>query len=139
MSANNTSRTPAAHEPSRPDHGVAFGRTAPTVCVSDMDRALKFYLDVLGMAKTFENGSPVGFVILARGKAEIHLSLAPGHKGTTANVLHLIVEDATTLHDHLEAKGARIIKGLRDQDYGLRDFIFADPDGNRIDVGQSLA
>ncbi|MGD0607317.1 MAG: hypothetical protein ABSA53_27510 [Streptosporangiaceae bacterium] len=27
---------------------------------------------------------------------------------------------------------------LRDADYGLRGFVFADPDGNRIDVGQRL-
>lgn len=32
----------------------------------------------------------------------------------------------------------RFIKGLRDADYGLRQFVFADPDGNRIDVGQEL-
>ncbi len=119
------------------DHGVVFGRTAPTICVSDMDQALSFYCGILGMEKTFENGDPVGFAILIRGKAQIHLTLSPGHKGSTANVLHLIVEDATRLHDHLEAKGVRIIKGLRDQKYGLRDFIFADPDGNRIDTGQS--
>ena len=34
--------------------------------------------------------------------------------------------------------GVRIIKGLRDADHGLRGFVFADPDGNRIDVGQQL-
>ena len=32
----------------------------------------------------------------------------------------------------------RIVKGLRDADYGLRGFVMADPDGNRIDVGQRL-
>jgi hypothetical protein len=31
-----------------------------------------------------------------------------------------------------------IVKGLRDAPYGLRDFVFADPDGNRIDVGERL-
>jgi catechol 2,3-dioxygenase-like lactoylglutathione lyase family enzyme len=30
----------------------------------------------------------------------------------------------------------RIIKSLRDKDYGQRAFVFADPDGNRIDVGE---
>ena len=29
-----------------------------------------------------------------------------------------------------------IVKGLRDAPYGLR--VFADPDGNRIDVGERL-
>jgi catechol 2,3-dioxygenase-like lactoylglutathione lyase family enzyme len=48
------------------------------------------------------------------------------------------VADAVGLHDHLAANGVRIVKGLRDADYGLRGFVFADPDGNRIDVGQQL-
>ena len=35
-------------------------------------------------------------------------------------------------------EGLRIIKGLQDKDYGLRAFVFEDPDGNRIDVGQAI-
>ena len=120
------------------DHEVRFGRTAPTVAVGDIDRALEFYCGVLGMEKTFENGDPVGFVILVRDKAQVHLTLVPGHKGAMANVFHLIVDNADSFFQHLEAQGVRIVKGLRDQEYGLRDFIFADPDGNRIDVGQPL-
>ena len=34
--------------------------------------------------------------------------------------------------------GVRIVKGLRDADFGLRCFVFADPDGNRFDVGQPI-
>ena len=120
------------------DHGVGFGRTAPTVAVSDIDRALEFYCGLLGMEKTFENGDSVGFVIVSRDRDEVHLSRSTNHVGTTSNVLHLIVDDVTALHDHLDTGGAKIIKGLRDQEYGLRDFVVADPDGNRIDVGQKL-
>jgi catechol 2,3-dioxygenase-like lactoylglutathione lyase family enzyme len=49
-----------------------------------------------------------------------------------------MVSGAVSLHDHLASHGVRIVKGLRDADYGLRGFVFADPDGNRIDVGQRL-
>jgi uncharacterized glyoxalase superfamily protein PhnB len=49
-----------------------------------------------------------------------------------------MVSDARGLHGHLEASGANVVKGLRDQPYGLRDFIVADPDGNRLDIGQQL-
>lgn len=116
-----------------------FGRIAPTIAVADLSRALAFYVDVLGMTKTFENGNPVGFVIVKRDDAELHLTLAKQHHPTDRNVAHLLVDDATVLFDHLAANGVRIIKGLRDQTYGLRDFVFADPDGNRIDVGQRIA
>ena len=103
-----------------------------------MDRALRFYADVLGFTKVFENGSPVGFVILEKDDAELHLSLFKGHKATVQNVAHLMVEDAHALHAHLEQHQVRIVKAIRDADFGLRCFVFADPDGNRIDVGQDL-
>ena len=98
---------------------------AATITVSDMPRALAFYTEALGMTKVFENGQPVGFAIVSRGAAERHLTLARLHAATDRNVAHLMVGDATALHDHLSARGVRIIKGLRDADYGLRGFVFA--------------
>lgn len=90
------------------------------------------------MTVTFTNGDPTGFVILRRDAAELHLTLVRGHRAWLHNVAHLMVTDATALHDHLVVSGVRIVKGLRDADYGLRGFVMADPDGNRIDVGQRL-
>jgi catechol 2,3-dioxygenase-like lactoylglutathione lyase family enzyme len=84
------------------------------------------------------DGDPVGFVILRRDAAELHLTLVRGHRAGRHNVAHLMVADATALYQHLVSNGVQIIKGLRDADYGLRGFVLADPDGNRIDVGQRL-
>lgn len=125
--------------PSTPRAAQArYGRMAPTIAVSDIPKALEFYCSVLGFSKVFENGDPVGFVILEKDAAELHLTLERGHQGGTANVAHLMVEDASLLYAHLQQHSARIIKAIRDADYGLRGFVFADPDGNRIDVGQEL-
>ena len=118
---------------------VTFGRIAGAVPVSDISRALDFYQGVLGMTVTFTNGDPTGFVILRREAAELHLTLVRGHRAGLHNVAHLMVDDATALHEHLVANGVRIVQGLRDADYGLRGFVMADPDGNRIDVGQRLS
>jgi catechol 2,3-dioxygenase-like lactoylglutathione lyase family enzyme len=121
------------------DHGVRFGRTAPGIPVRDIERALAFYRDVLGFTKTFENGDPIGFMILKRDAAELHLTLQRDHKAGTHNVAHLMVGDVNALHARCQQAGVRIVKGLRDKDFGLRAFVFEDPDGNRIDVGQPLA
>jgi catechol 2,3-dioxygenase-like lactoylglutathione lyase family enzyme len=115
-----------------------LGRAAPTVPTRDLEVALGFYVGVLGMTETFRNGDPVGFVIVERDDAEIHLTRQPSHVATVANVLHLMVDDAAALHAHVQAHGVRIVKGIRDADYGLRTFVMCDPDGNRIDVGEDL-
>ena len=49
-----------------------------------------------------------------------------------------MVDDADALHEACRQHGLRIIKRLQDKDYGLQAFVFEDPDGNRIDVGQPL-
>ncbi len=118
--------------------GGTFGRFAATVPVGDIARSLEFYVGVLGMSVEFTNGDPVGFVILRRESAELHLTRVTEHVAGTHNVAHLLVSDATALYEHLIARDVRIVKGLRDADHGLRGFVFSDPDGNRIDVGQNL-
>ena len=121
-----------------PGPGFALGRIAATIPVADMPRGIAFYGERLGMTLTFTNGEPIGFAILRSGAAELHLTLVRGHRGASHNVAHLMAPDASALHDRLVAAGVRIVKGLRDADHGLRGFVFADPDGNRIDVGQQL-
>ena len=121
-----------------PPHPVRFGRVAPTITVADLPRALAFYCGVLGFQAVFENGDPVAFVVLEKDAAELHLSLDAAHRATRQNVAHLMVADATLLHDHLVAHGVAIVSGIRDADHGMRTFVLADPDGNRIDVGQTL-
>lgn len=106
--------------------------------VKDMDRAYDFYTNVLGFKKTFENGNPVGFMILKRDAGELHLTLQKNHKAADFNVAHLMVDDVDTLHALCKQHGLRIIKSLQDKDYGLRAFVFEDLDGNRIDVGQAI-
>lgn len=106
--------------------------------VADMKRATDFYVGVLGFENVFENGNPVGFMILEKDGAELHLTLQPDHKAPAFNVAHMMVENVDALHELIQRQGLRIIKRLQDKDYGLRAFVFADPDGNRIDVGQPI-
>lgn len=120
------------------DHGVRFGRIAATIPVADMGHASDFYVRVLGFTKVFENGNPVGFMILRRDAGELHLTLQRNHKAADFDIAHLMVDDVDALHVRCKQNGARIIKGLKDQDYGLRAFVFEDPFGNRIDVGQAV-
>jgi catechol 2,3-dioxygenase-like lactoylglutathione lyase family enzyme len=120
------------------DHGIRFGRIAAMLPVKDIARACDFYTKALGFTKVFENGTPVGFVILKKDQAELHLTLQPNHKAAPFNVAHMMVDDVDALHAICQNHGLRIIKSLQNKDYGLRAFVFEDPDGNRIDVGQPI-
>ena len=118
---------------------IRFGRVAAMLPVTDMHRATAFYCGVLGFSKTFENGNPVGFMILERDDAELHLTLQKEHRAVHINVAHIKLDNVDAMHDACKTHGLRIVKGLRDHDFGLRAFVFEDPDGNRIDVGQRIA
>ncbi|MGB3643400.1 MAG: VOC family protein [Mesorhizobium sp.] len=115
-----------------------FRRLAPTLAVRDIGRAHDFYTRVLDFEKSFQNGDPVGFMILKNGQAELHLTLQPGWKAAPFNVAHLMVDDVDALHGICKDSGLRIVKRLQNKDYGLRAFVFEDPEGNRIDVGQKI-
>jgi catechol 2,3-dioxygenase-like lactoylglutathione lyase family enzyme len=120
------------------DHGIRFGRIAATLPVGDIARALDCYTRVLGFTVEFANGDPVAFAILTRDAAELHLIAEPGHRPAASNVAHRMVEDVNGLHALCRRHGLRIVKHLEDKGYGLRSFVFEDPDGNRIDVGQPI-
>lgn len=123
---------------STPEHSIRFGRIAAMIPVKDMGKAHDFYTNAFGFKKTFENGNPVGFMILKRDGAELHLTLQPDHKAPPFNVAHMMVDNADALHAICRSYGLRIIKKIQDKDYGLRAFVFEDLDGNRIDVGQPI-
>jgi len=108
------------------DHGIRFGRVAAMLPVKDMEKACAFYMKVLGFTKAFENGDPVGFMILKRDQAEVHLTLQPNHKAAPFNVAHMMASDVDALHTICQRNGLRIIKSIQNKDYGL---LTAPPDG----------
>jgi catechol 2,3-dioxygenase-like lactoylglutathione lyase family enzyme len=120
------------------DNNIRFGRIAAMIPVKNMERAFDFYTKVLGFTKVFENGDPVGFMILKKDQAELHLTLQPKYPAAPFNVAHMMVHDVDALHAICQRHGVRIVKSLQDKDYGLRAFVFEDLDGNRIDVGQPI-
>ena len=120
------------------DHGIRFGRIAAMLPVKDIARASDFYTKILGFTKVFENGDPVSFMILKKDQAELHLTLQPNHKAAPFNVAHMMVDNVDALQAICQQHGLRIIKSIQNKDYGLRAFVFEDPDGNRIDVGQPI-
>ncbi|MBZ0161157.1 MAG: VOC family protein [Notoacmeibacter sp.] len=68
---------------------------------------------MLGSARNDEYGAMVG---------------GPGENGGKST--YVVTDDPDTLFERASAAGAKILSGLSNQDYGSRDFICADPEGN---------
>jgi catechol 2,3-dioxygenase-like lactoylglutathione lyase family enzyme len=113
-----------------------FGRVAPGVPVADMDRALRFYRDVLGFDVQFTNGSPISFAVLKQGDAELHLSVQPAKAGSLH--AHLMVDDLDAVHERLQQGAATIRQPPKVQPWGLRDIVIADPDGNTFEIAEPV-
>jgi uncharacterized glyoxalase superfamily protein PhnB len=58
--------------------------------------------------------------------------------GTGAALVFLHVHDARALWKRLMAEQITRIGPVQDQDYGLREFVISDPDGNRPRIGSPI-
>ena len=146
ISTTNAQRGPeteTSNEPCRartrgnkPVATIRFGRIAPCLEVQEIQAAYRFYSNVLDLHKVFANGTPVGSMALKKDDAELHISLMRDHRASTTNVAHMFVDDVAALYAVCQSAGVLIIKSLAHKDYGQDAFVFADLDGNRIDVGR---
>jgi hypothetical protein len=116
---------------------VIFERIAPVLTVHDVDAALARYR-LLGFATELDEPAQYGFV--ERGGVQLHLVPEdPDDPGGTGGVVYLYVSDANALQADwaLAGVGGRFM-GPHDTPYGLREFVYIDPDGIVHRVGSPL-
>jgi uncharacterized glyoxalase superfamily protein PhnB len=102
----------------------------PILNVADIERSLRFYVDLLGFTK--EPWSNDLFASVANGNSHIYLSRnSQGHSGTW---LWVGVDDARAVHNHLVAHGVTIQTGLTNNPWAL-EFHAKDPDGHVLRIG----
>jgi lactoylglutathione lyase len=115
--------------------------------VSDIDRSLRFYVDLLGLPFGHRSG---GFAQLATGatrvalydRAEMGVMLgrvvarpsrdAPGFE------LGFKVDDVDAAYDELVAGGAEPVTRPTTRPWGQRTAYVADPDGHLVELAQDL-
>jgi len=99
----------------------------------DLDRSLRFYRDVLGLAVYREFGPPdrPGTVFfLGQGLLEVSGN-ASGPVGRSV-VIWIQVRDVREEHDRLAAAGVAVIREPVTEPWGLTEMWIEDPDGIRI-------
>jgi len=105
------------------------------ITVSDVDRAVAFYRDVLGLTFLFSPGPNLAF--LSAGSVRIMLSTPqgagrPGHN----SILYFRVADVLAAHDAMVARGAATERApqlaAKMPDHELWIGFLRDPDGNLV-------
>ena len=105
------------------------------VIVSDVDQALAFYRDVLGLRFLFRAGGNLAFV--AAGDVRVMLTTPQGHGTPGANsILYFKVTDIAAAHAAVVARGAANERApqltAKLPDHELWVGFVRDPDGNLV-------
>lgn len=105
------------------------------ITVSDVQKALAFYRDILGLAFLFSPSQTLAF--LAAGSVRIMLSTPQGAGAVGANsILYFHVTDIESAHARMVAAGATNERepqlAARLPDHALWTSFLRDPDGNLV-------
>jgi lactoylglutathione lyase len=122
-------------------------KLTPNLIVSNVERSLAFYRDVLGFSveHTVPDASPYVFASVVSGPVEIFLNAPdpaiaeyPAFKGRPiGGTLTLFIETADIARAHESLKDrVKIVMPLEKKWYGVTEFAFEDPDGYLITFAQ---
>jgi uncharacterized glyoxalase superfamily protein PhnB len=124
-------------------------KLTPNLLVSNVERSLAFYEDVLGFSRgmTVPDQSPFVFASVTSGPVEIFFNdrstvakESPQFAGKAiggGNTMFVEIDDVDAYHDRIKTKTA-IVMPLVTQFYGMREFAIEDPDGYIIVFAQEL-
>jgi predicted enzyme related to lactoylglutathione lyase len=113
-----------------------------SVLVSDQDKALDFYTNVLGLEQRAENPTPDGprFLTVGVDGDDFQLVLWPGTPGQAQPVqgripasITIETDDIQTTVDDLKARGVEFVSDVLEFPWGYVAQ-FEDPDGNRLQI-----
>jgi uncharacterized glyoxalase superfamily protein PhnB len=115
----------------------------PVISTPNFDRQLTFYQQLLGAVQTsrFPADGPVFFVRLTLGDSELWLvnETDADLSAPPRIVLSVEVDDTDTLLAQVEAAGGRAPGQPNDMPWGQRVAHIYDPDGNMVNLTQTLA
>ena len=106
----------------------------PIVSVSNLDAGIRYYTDQLGFEHEWSHGEPPDFASVSRGHVVVFL--CEDCQGVRPTWIMVFTDDVDALHAELERRGATIREAPVDREWGLREMLVEDADGNVIRFGQ---
>ncbi|GGL37550.1 VOC family protein [Planomonospora parontospora] len=114
----------------------------PIIITADLARLQTFYERLLGAVEVhrFPDDGPVFFVSLKLGDSELGLvdDASADPSAPQRILLSVDVDDVDDLLEQVEAAGGRVLGPSNDMPWGQRVAHVRDPDGNTVNLTQSL-
>lgn len=115
-----------------------------TVFVSDQDKALDFYTNILGLEKRVDMPMGPGFrwVEVAPAGAETSITLSLPFDGASKGGFTGFIfdtADVSKFYETMKAKGVNFTEAPKTQPWGGIQATFTDPDGNAFLIAQRTA
>ena len=124
--------------------GLSLKSVAPSFTVSDLQRSIAWYQDVLGcvVQDRWESDGKLMGVELAAGDVVVMLSQDDWKKGrdrVKGEGFRLFCDtgqDVDRLADRIKAHGGMLAEEPKDQEWGARTLAVVDPDGFKITIAR---
>jgi catechol 2,3-dioxygenase-like lactoylglutathione lyase family enzyme len=115
-------------------------RTSFVLAVPDIERATRYWCDVLGFRLQFSNE---GWRFVGRDICRVMLgecpdAIAPAELGNHSYFGYIDVSDVDAYYAEISARGALVSAPPSDKSWGMREISVKTPDGHRIRFGQRL-
>jgi DNA-binding transcriptional MerR regulator/catechol 2,3-dioxygenase-like lactoylglutathione lyase family enzyme len=108
----------------------------PRLPVSDMERAIVFYEQVVGMRLDWRTADGRLAALSDGGIETLLLDLWEGQGPPPPRSAYVYVDDPDGLCEEYRRCGAEISDPVASRDYGMRDFAVCDPDGHEFRLGR---
>jgi catechol 2,3-dioxygenase-like lactoylglutathione lyase family enzyme len=112
---------------------MAVKRIVPNIAAENVQLAMAFYADVLGLRVVMDQGWIVTFAAEARAAPQISIA-REGGSGTPVPDLSIEVDDLEGVQRRVEAEGFAIEYGPVTEPWGVKRFYVRDPFGRLINV-----
>lgn len=116
----------------------------PLLVVTDLDRAVTFYKEVLGLRVTMDFGANVtltgGLSLQTRESWAEFIGISPDELGKSGKMSEIYFEedDFDAFADKLRSFDIDYVHPIKEHGWGQRVVRFYDPDGHIIEVGESI-
>lgn len=142
VAGKNIGSQPERRDQNKPE-SLRLRSIEPSFTVSDIERSIKFYVDVLGftMGEQFKNdaGAVIGVMVKA-GSCQIGLSQDDWKKGrdrqrgVAVRIWCTTTQDVDAFADRVKQNGVTLAHEPTDEPWGGRSFSVDDPDGFHLTI-----